>query len=211
VLKTSEHFVLNQLPSEEEFKLVIDTATDLNALDSPEKYVLMCHGIPNFRERLQALSFLCHFYEEAEQLLDGLMTLHQALRELMESKKLKLFFGLVLRTGNYLNNEMTEIQAICVDSLRAIPSMKNIDNSFNLLDFMVHVFENVLFHDRFDIVDELEHVPAAAIGWSFNELQNKVIAMDHQFNQVFQFKQSLSDDDPLVHVLLSFEAKGEFF
>jgi hypothetical protein len=169
---------------------------------------MMCHGIPQFRERLRALYLISYFQEEADQLLDPLVSLVQAQREILDSSQLKVFLGIILSVGNYLNGDVEDASALCIDSLRILASTKNIDNSFSLLDFVVHIYETVLFHDRFEILKDLEHLPRASIGWTLGELECKIRQLIEEFHSTASAVKNLDSDDILLGLWNAFDMQA---
>ena len=73
-----------------------------------------------------------------------------------------------------MNGDVEKTDAICINSFGILSSTKSKENSFTLLDFVVYFYENVLSHDRSEIMEELKHVPRACNEWKIGELKSNV-------------------------------------
>jgi hypothetical protein len=136
--------------------------------------MVMCTRIPLFRDRLRAIYLLSRFIEETNQLVDSISFLSQSHQEVLDSVQLKLFLGIILSVGNYMNGDVEKTDAICINSFGILSSTKSKENSFTLLDFVVYFYENVLSHDRSEIMEELKHFSRACNEWTIGELKSNV-------------------------------------
>lgn len=173
----------------------------------------MVDAIPSFRNRIRTWSFINFFDEEIQLLSLGLETIFLALDELLSSEQLKTIFAIILKIGNLMNDELPSFEArgFTVESLRVLNNIKNVSNKFNLLDFVIHVYESHFEYDRMQFVRELRHVQKAASCMSFNDIRSRSRIVLEGFRSVLSMPRELEEDDLFSGYVEQFIASGKLY
>jgi len=201
--------MLQHIPSSGEINLIIKVS-DLENLDYPEKYLLLIQGIPLFEKKLLALRVILSFDEEVEFLLTASDSLLFALREIVSSSELQVFFAIILSLGNWMNagTSRERSDGFNLEILRTLKDIKSTNGSFSLMDFVVFVYEQGIGKHRSALVSQFLYLTSACQGMTLADIQTQIVSLISSFSHLSEIvEEGELDDDPFLSIIEIFVAR----
>lgn len=95
--------LINSAPGDMEFKIVQKYTGEEAELDAPELYVRAVQAIPDYKSRLELLSFLNNYKSLLEDAEQRVKVFEQSMHHIKTSGNFRRVLEIVLALGNYLN------------------------------------------------------------------------------------------------------------
>lgn len=134
--------LLRALPPADEVHHVNKSPIPDDRLEEPELFIRLISGIPQISSRLECWYFKLTYSSMFDNVVRQVETFQLAINSVMQSKVIKVFFGIVLSVGNYLNGGTNRGQADGFDMvvLSRLASMKDVTTGkMSLLDYVLKI------------------------------------------------------------------------
>ena len=187
-LKTFANFV----PSEEDITQLKEFSGSLKTLSEADQLYRQLVLVPLYGEKLRFLSFKLEFDGAIAEIGGKLDTLHKAVKELMESKRLKKLLAVILDVGNFLNNKTPQGNSYGykVSALLKLTSVKSpLSASLSVLDFIVE-FLAEKDTQLFNWAEEVPSLEKASL-LSLDLLEKDLGVTRVNFNSAVQLEEAL--------------------
>jgi diaphanous 1 len=154
--------LLKIIPTSDELSAVEAYDGDVALLAKTEKFFKTISSIPMCQKRLELFLFKQFYQEQMDDLTANLRMVQRALQGIKESKGLKSLFQIILAMGNYLNagSRNGGAYGFKLNTLGKLRSTRSVDNSTNLLEYIVNHCRN----NKADVLqfkNDLAAVPSA--------------------------------------------------
>ncbi|KAI1721561.1 formin homology 2 domain-containing protein [Ditylenchus destructor] len=188
--------LLQLLPTDEEQQTLRHYTGDRNVLGQAERFLIELIGIPNYKLRIECMTFQQEFDSFKTEIEPDLDTLISACKELKASRCLQKILYVLLHMGNYLNygadnlcNAVGKFR-FKLNSLWKIYDVRAIrGNGRTLLHFIAQQVENCWE----ELEKELAHIPESA-KLSFETIQGDLVGFQKRI-QLLDNNSSKQQDD----------------
>ncbi|ESO02023.1 hypothetical protein HELRODRAFT_65173, partial [Helobdella robusta] len=112
------------------------------SLDRPEQFIYELSSIPCFADRCYCFIFQSTFVESLASIEQRLVNIRLVTECLMNSQEIQKIMAMILAFGNYMNGGTIRGQAdgFALDILSKLKDVKNKDNTFSLLEYLVTTY-----------------------------------------------------------------------
>jgi len=187
-------------PTQEEVETIrtheTDDASNPNDWEECDQFFWIMRNVPNVHKRLTIWRFKTQFdeiYEYQERKVLLFKDAHMCIRN---SNSLKVMFGIILSFGNYMNagSRKGNVYAFKLSTFRALTGPKSVDNSLNLLHYML-VFAEARMPEALEWVEELK-VLSKVSELDVKQLQGEVEELGKQITRIVnEIEDSLAEAD----------------
>ena len=146
-----------------------------------------------------------------EFLLTASDSLLFALREIVSSSELQVFFAIILSLGNWMNagTSRERSDGFNLEILRTLKDIKSTNGSFSLMDFVVFVYEQGIGKHRSALVSQFLYLTSACQGMTLADIQTQIVSLISSFSHLSEIVEvGELDDDPFLSIIEIFVARG---
>eukprot|EP00002_Diphylleia_rotans_P021981 TRINITY_DN4293_c0_g1_i1.p1 TRINITY_DN4293_c0_g1~~TRINITY_DN4293_c0_g1_i1.p1 ORF type:complete len:1072 (-),score=269.95 TRINITY_DN4293_c0_g1_i1:143-3358(-) len=133
--------LLSCAPTPEEMEMITAAQGEELPLDKPEQFLIQINKIQRLEDRIKCWMTKRTFRETIDAVGRPLVILQRACKETKNSQALRIFLGVVLSCGNYMNGGNTargQADGFHLSNLSLLSTVKDSTNSSNLLQFIVN-------------------------------------------------------------------------
>ncbi|KAL5011364.1 hypothetical protein ScPMuIL_009915 [Solemya velum] len=183
------------LPDEEEVQMLVSYDGKREDFGLAEQFLLLLHGIPDYRLLLQGHLLKAEFSSCLCKLKNSLAAMVDSCKVILENPELKEFLQLILTAGNFLNHgEFTGNAAgFKLSSLHHLQDLKSKVPNKTFLHYLVQMAMDL---DQTLLLFVVELLPLEkATSFSMEDLKNTMCRLGVQLRA---FTKQLTNADPLV-------------
>jgi hypothetical protein len=171
IVELSEELSLESLeallkygPEPDEVETLTSYTGETEALASAEQFFFMLISIPHLQAKLSASIFRRQFDATLAAVGKDIRNMKLALRQILESPKLKEVFTIILAFGNYINGSTSRggAWAFKLDALPKLRELKSNKVGMTLLHYM-HEFIEKNYPEIASWIDDLVDVESATL------------------------------------------------
>ncbi|GBG34259.1 Formin-like protein 3 [Hondaea fermentalgiana] len=159
--------LLGLLPTPEEEKTLKAFEGERSELERAEAYFLDLMDIPRYKQRVNCFLYKLKFNESYEEAEIDFEVLGKACKEILESKKLRRIFEIVLALGNFLNEGESPpparvAEGFMLDSLSKLRQVRSFQSKTTALHYMVMLIQTRQVELVSYVKSETDNVRAAS-------------------------------------------------
>lgn len=124
---------------------------NMNSLSRADKFVKQLSDIVNYELRIKSMVFIEEFNDLYSKLEKPFETYIECSEQLLKNESLKLFLGIILTFGNFLNSNSYAGKAVGfkISDLTKLTEMKTNVHAINMLHLVVEQFDEMNIKDDF--------------------------------------------------------------